>query len=252
MRRIFLGLEYDGTAFAGFQRQARGERTVQGVLEEALSKIPGALPKVVAAGRTDAGVHALEMIVHYDTEDTVPTERVPQALNTLLPPDVRALWAREVPQGLHARKSARWRAYRYRLFNRAEPSALLKNYALWVPTPLDLSALEEATRHLIGEHDFAAFATREKRGTVREIYAAKVRPVGEEVWLEFVGSGFVRGQVRGMVGSLLLVAEGKQRPEWIKELLESKDRAQAGPTAPPQGLYFLAAGYRPWPAARVP
>ncbi len=242
-----LAIEYDGTAFAGFQRQARGERTVQGVLEAALGELPGAVPKVVAAGRTDAGVHALEMVVHYDTEDPIPIERVPMALNTRLPPDLRVLWAKGVPQSFHARKSARWRAYRYRLLLRPEPSALLRHRALWLPEALDLSAVADALGHFLGEHDFRAFATKETRGTVRSIYAARLRREGTEAWLEFVGSGFLRGQVRAMVGSLLEVGRGKRPPGWIAELLSGGERQDAGPTAPAHGLYFLKAGYRRWP-----
>lgn len=248
MRRVALGLEYDGTEFAGFQRQAKGERTVQGVLEAALSELPGAVPKVVAAGRTDAGVHALEMVVHYDTEDPVPIERVPMALNTRLPPDLRVLWAKEVPKDFHARKSARWRAYRYRLLLRPEPSALLRHRALWVPEALDLAAMEAALSFFIGEHDFRAFATQETRSTRRTIYAARLRREGPELWIEVVGSGFLRGQVRAMVGSLLEVGRKKRPPEWIAELLTQGLRKDAGPTAPAHGLYFLKAGYRPWPS----
>ncbi len=252
MRRIALVLEYDGTGFAGFQRQARGERTVQGVLEEALARIPGARPKVVAAGRTDAGVHALAMVVHYDTEDPIPEARIPLALNPLLPEDVRVRSARVVSPEFHARKSARWRAYRYRLLLRKTPSALLRHRVLWHPDPLDLGAMRAAVSYLVGRHDFRAFATRERRNTERELYLARLRPRGEEVWLEFVGSGFLRGQVRAMVGSLLEVGAGKRPPEWIRELVEGRPRAEGGPTAPPQGLYFVAAGYRPWPGAGGP
>ena len=247
MRRIALVLEYDGTYFAGFQRQARGERTVQGVLEEALARIPGARPKVVAAGRTDAGVHALAMVVHYDTEDPIPEARIPLALNPLLPEDVRVRSARVVSPEFHARKSARWRAYRYRILLRKAPSALLRHRVLWHPGPLDLGAMRRALRYFVGRHDFRAFATKEKRATERELYLARLKPKGEEVWIEFAGSGFLRGQVRAMVGSLLEVGRGQKPPEWIAELLGGKPRSAGGPTAPPQGLYFLAAGYRRWP-----
>ncbi len=247
MRRIQLAIEYDGSGFAGFQVQARGERTVQGVLEAALGRIPGAVPRVVAAGRTDAGVHALEMIVHYDSEDRIPVERLPLALNALLPPDVRALWAKAAPPGFHARKSARWRAYRYRIALGRRSGALLRHRVLFFPGRFDLERLNRALAPLVGEHDFAAFANREERSTRRTLYRARARLMGEEVWLEFAGSGFLRGQVRAMVGTLLEVAAGKRPPEDIPELLRSRRRADAGPTAPPQGLYFVAAGYRPWP-----
>ncbi len=262
MRRIKLTVEFDGTKFAGLQTQAQGQRTVQKVLEQALSQIPGAIPKVVAAGRTDAGVHALAMPFHYDTEDAIPPERIPLALNALLPPDLRALWAEEAPPGFHARKSCRWRAYRYRILNRRMPSALLRHYAWWLPQPLNLVAMRHALEGLEGEHDFKAFAVKEKRPTVRQIYRAHLTaftpdlaqdPKNErEIHLEFVGSGFLRGQalawegVRSMVGTLVEVGLGKRESGSLRELLEGGTRPQAGPTAPPQGLYFVGAGYEPW------
>ena len=241
-----LLLEYDGTGFAGLQVQAQGERTVQGALEAALARIPGTHPKVTAAGRTDAGVHALAMPVHYDTADAIPIEKVPQALNALLPPDVRVLEAKEVAPDWHARHSARWRQYWYRVLNRSQPTALERWRVWWMPQPFDFSALAEAARLLEGEHDFGSFANREKRSTVRELYQVRVEAGGGELHLHFIGNGFVRGQVRSMVGTLVEVGLGKREPESISELLENPDRGKAGPTAPPQGLYFVAAGYSPW------
>ena len=241
-----LLLEYDGTEFAGFQQQAQGERTVQGVLEAALARIPGTRPKVTAAGRTDSGVHALAMPVHYDTEDTVPVDKVPLALNALLPPDVRVLEAEEVPPDWHARYSARWRRYLYRVQGRSQPTALDRHRVWWLPQPLDFSAIAAAAELLVGEHDFGAFANREKRATVRRLYQAHVEAAGGELRLHFVGSGFVRGQVRSMVGTLVEVGLGRRPPEDVARLLAHPERSEGGATAPPQGLYFVAAGYSPW------
>ncbi|WP_457629978.1 tRNA pseudouridine(38-40) synthase TruA [Oceanithermus sp.] len=246
MRRVRLTLEYDGTGFAGMQIQARGERTVQGVLEEALAKIPGTVPKITAAGRTDAGVHALAMPVHYDGAESVPIERIPRALNSLLPPDVRVLEAAEVAPGWDARRSARWRHYWYRLLNRSQPTALERHRVWWIPQPFDFPAIAAAAALFEGEHDFASFANREKRSTVRTIYQVRTEARGGELHIHFVGSGFVRGQVRSMVGTLVEVGLGKRRPEQIADLLKSADRGAAGVTAPPQGLYFVAAGYAEW------
>ena len=241
-----LLLEYDGTEFAGFQQQAQGERTVQGVLEAALARIPGTRPKVTAAGRTDSGVHALAMPVHYDTEDTVPVDKVPLALNALLPPDVRVLEAEEVPPDWHARYSARWRRYLYRVQGRSQPTALDRHRVWWLPQPLDFSAIAAAAELLVGEHDFGAFANREKRATVRRLHQAHVEASGGELRLHFVGSGFVRGQVRSMVGTLVEVGLGRRPPEDVARLLAHPERSEGGATAPPQGLYFVAAGYSPW------
>ncbi len=250
LRRILLTLEYDGTQFAGLQTQAKGERTIQQVLEAALGQIPGAKPKIWPCGRTDTGVHALAMPVHYDTQDRIPTEKIPYALNSLLPPDLRVLRAEEVPLHFHARKSCHWRAYRYRILQRRMPPALERHRVWWIPQSLNLIAMRHALEHLVGLHDFRAFAVKEERSTVREIYRAhlEVWPAegGREVWLEFVGSGFLRGQVRSMVGTLVEVGLGKRDSSEIKALLKGGQRKDAGPTAPAQGLYFVQAGYQPY------
>ncbi|GAB5603054.1 tRNA pseudouridine(38-40) synthase TruA [Thermus sp. FJN-A] len=246
MRRILILTEYDGTRFAGLQRQRQGLRTVQGELEEALPRI-GALPKAVAAGRTDAGVHALAMPFHFDLPGRIPTERIPEALNRLLPEDLKVLSAQEVAPDFHARRDALWRAYRYRILLRPHPSPLLRHRALWVGKPLDLKAMEEALAYLPGRHNFLGFATAEVREGLRELYEARLEvaegELGQEVHLHFRGQSFLRGQVRGMVGTLLEVGLGRRAPESLEAILKTGDRRLAGPAAPPQGLYFVAALY---------
>ncbi|TBH21153.1 tRNA pseudouridine(38-40) synthase TruA [Thermus thermamylovorans] len=246
MRRVLILAEYDGTGFAGLQRQRPGLRTVQGELEGALGRI-GALPKAVAAGRTDAGVHALAMPFHFDLPGRIPTARIPEALNRFLPQDLKVLSAREVAPDFHARKDALWRAYRYRLLLRPHPSPLLRGRALWVGRPLDLAALREALPLLLGRHNFLGFAREEVGEGVRELYEARLEAaegeLGPELHLYFRGRSFLRGQVRGMVGTLLEVGLGKRSPESLRRILEEGDRRLAGPSAPPQGLYFLEAAY---------
>ncbi|GGM98467.1 tRNA pseudouridine synthase A [Thermus composti] len=246
MRRILVLVEYDGTGFKGLQRQGPGLRTVQGELEKALPGI-GALPKAVAAGRTDAGVHALAMPFHFDLESAIPVARIPEALNRLLPEDLKVVRALEVVPDFHARKDALWRAYRYRILLRPHPSPLLRHRAFWVGRPLDLKAMEEALSLLPGRHNFLGFATAEVREGLRELYEARLEAVegeaGLEVHLYFRGQSFLRGQVRGMVGTLLEVGLKKRPPESLLEILRTGDRRLAGPTAPPQGLYFLEAAY---------
>lgn len=251
MRRIKLTLEYDGTHFAGLQSQKQGERTVQDVVQCALGQIPGAVPKMTAAGRTDAGVHALAMPVHYDTADSIPIGRIPLALNTLLPPDIRAIQAEAVPPDFNARKSCCWRHYRYQILNRAMPSALERERAWWIPQALNPLPMRHALEHLLGHHDFKAFAIQEERSTVREIYRVHLnadlsRYSDHHLDLDFIGSGFLRGQVRSMVGTLVEVGLGKRDSSSIVKLLEGGTRKDAGQTAPPQGLYFVEAGYTPW------
>lgn len=246
LRRIKLVVSFDGSGFAGWQSQAKGERTVQDVLEAALAQIPGAVPKVSAAGRTDAGVHALAMPVHYDTQDPIPIERVTAALNQKLPSDVRVQSAQVAEPGFHARFSCCWRQYRYRLWPGGPPSALERQRVWWLPKALDLAAMQEAIALLRGTHNFSAFATQEERSAVRSLWVAELMQEGREVQLEWVGSGFVRGQVRGMVGTLVQVGQGKRPPQDLAVLLQSGQRNQAGPSAPAHGLYFVSAGYESW------
>lgn len=246
VRRILLLVEYDGSGFAGLQRQRAGLRTVQGELEKALSAI-GALPKAVAAGRTDAGVHALAMPFHFDLPGRVPTERIPEALNRILPEDLKALSAQEVPPTFHARRDAKSRTYLYRLLLRPHPSPLLRQRAWWLKGPLDLKAMEEALPLLLGRHNFLGFAKEEVRQGERELYEARLErlegELGPEVHLYFRGHSFLRGQVRGMVGTLVEIGLGKRPKESLKAILETGERRLAGPSAPPQGLYFLEARY---------
>ena len=246
MRRLLLLTEYDGTHFAGLQRQREGLRTVQGELERALPGI-GALPKAVAAGRTDAGVHALLMPFHIDLQSPIPTEKVPEALNRLLPEDLKVVAAKEVGPDFHARRDALWRAYRYRVLLRPHPSPLLRHRALWLKGPLDLKAMEKALPLLLGRHNFLGFAKEETREGVRELLEARLEALegeaGPEVRFYFRGQSFLRGQVRGMVGTLLEVGLGKRPPESLRAILETGDRRLAGPSAPAMGLYFLEAAY---------
>jgi tRNA pseudouridine38-40 synthase len=246
VRRILLLTEYDGTHFAGLQRQRQGLRTVQGELEKVLPHI-GALPKAVAAGRTDAGVHALAMPFHIDLQSPIPAEKVPEALNRLLPEDLKVVAAREVAPDFHARKDALWRAYRYRVLLRPHPSPLLRHRVLWLRRPLDLKAMEEALPLLLGRHNFLGFAKEETREGVRELLEARLEVLegetGPEVRFYFKGRSFLRGQVRGMVGTLLEVGLGRRSPESVKAILETADRRLAGQSAPATGLYFLEAAY---------
>ncbi|HJT97565.1 MAG TPA: tRNA pseudouridine(38-40) synthase TruA [Rhodanobacteraceae bacterium] len=242
--RIALGIEYDGTDFLGWQRLAHGA-SVQGAVEAALSFVAAHPVEVVCAGRTDAGVHARCQVVHFDSDARRDMRGWMLGANSRLPPSVAVRWAQPVAAEFHARYGARARRYRYRLINRSVRAALDARFASWERVPLDVDAMRAAAVALIGEHDFSAFRTvacqaRSPSRHVREIAIARS---GEEVVFEIEANAFLHHMVRNIVGSLLPIGRGEQRPEWLAELLAGRDRAKAGPTAPPSGLTFLGPRY---------
>ena len=258
MRKVRLTLEYDGSDFYGWQVQAKtGERTVQGTLEAALRDVPGAAPRVMAAGRTDAGVHALAMTAHYLTDDTIPLSRTAAALNARLPGDVRVLKAEAAPPDFESQFGCLYRRYEYRLrllspdYGSAG-SALERRRVLFLPQRLELPAMQTAAPHFEGTHDFAALATQETRPTVRTVYRCRLAVDGADLTLHVAADGFLRNMVRALVGTLLWVGEGKRKPEDIPALLATRDRRHMGPNVPPHGLYFAEAGYTPWTAGVLP
>lgn len=243
-------LEFDGTHFFGWQVQRKtGERTVQGCLEIALSKLPGMTPTVWAAGRTDRGVHALAMVAHCDGDGRFAPEKLLRALNAHLPPDVRVLEITQVAGNFHAQYDCHFRQYVYQLrLVRGDltGTALERHFALHLQQSLNIAAMQMAAPLFVGEHDFAALATQETRATVREVFFSQLEHDGRELRYHVAASGFLRNMVRAMVGTLLLVGEGKLAPERVLEILSSKDRAQAGMNVPPHGLYFVRASYQTW------
>lgn len=253
MRRVRLTLEYDGTGFYGWQRQAAGERTVQGALEDALARLPGDHGSVMAAGRTDAGVHALAMVAHVDADTAIPDEKLRLALNAHLPRDVAVLGLQTCEPDFHAQYDCRYRRYVYRLRAlRDDPAglALQRHRVLPVFRRLDVAAMQEAAAHLLGSHDFSAFATRETRSRERTLLLCDLRPESGELRLHVAADGFLRGMVRTIVGTLLWVGKGKLRPADMPSLLAGRDRTRAGHNVAPHGLYFVEAGYRSWDPAR--
>lgn len=252
-RNLKAVLEYEGTAYLGWQRQPQGP-TVQEVLEEALARLVGRRVPVVGSGRTDAGVHALGQVANFRVVSRIPTERFAAALNAHLPGDVAVLEVTEVPWGFHARRDARWKHYRYTLLCRPSRPALERGRVYHVPLPLDLEAMRAAARILVGRHDFRAFAAadphRRRRSTVREMGRAAVTRVGERVHLDFVASGFLYRMVRTLAGTLLEVGLGKRPPASVAELLAGAPRAAAGPSLPPRGLTLVAVHYDLTPPGR--
>lgn len=249
-RRLKLSIEYDGSDFWGWQIQSKtAERTVQGVLQAAFSRLPGEHSSLKAAGRTDAGVHALAMVAHLDTTTPIANHRLVRALNAHLPFDVRVLTLEPVADDFEAQYDCLYRRYLYRMrYYRDNLSgiSLDRQRVLALFRPLASEAMQEAARHFEGEHDFAAFASQESRATLRTVYLCQLLRQDRDLELHIVADGFLRAMVRAIVGTLLKVGEGALSPASIPEILASKDRARAAENAPPHGLYFVEAGYQPW------
>ena len=253
MRRLRLRLEYDGSAFKGWQRQPTDERTVQGALEAAFAALPGRHGAVHAAGRTDTGVHALAMVAHVDTTSAIPEHKLRLALNAHLPRDVVVLEVQRAAPEFEAQYDCLYRRYLYRLRQMrhdARGAALHRQRCLAVFATLDVDAMRAATAAFVGEHDFAALATRETRSTRRTVHMCDLRDEHGELRLHVAADGFLRSMVRTLVGTLLSVGKGALAVDDVPAVLASGDRARAGRNVPPQGLYFVEAGYEPWDAAR--
>lgn len=243
-RNIKLTLSYDGSAFQGWQLQASG-RTVQGILEERLAKILGGSPRTIAAGRTDAGVHALGQVINVLTDSTIPTEALKRALNALLPEDVAVHAVMDVSVDFHARYLAKSKRYVYIIDAAPLHSPFLSRYTLKVDYRLDIPAMRQAALTFIGEHDFAAFmgVGSPVKSSVRQVTVSELVLKDTRLYYIIEGSGFLRHMVRNIVGTLLMVGRGSLAPEDIAGIIQSRDRSKAGPTAPPQGLYLLAVNY---------
>lgn len=245
-RHILLQLEYDGTDFAGFQRQA-GQPSIQAAVEAAIGRLTGQAARVRGAGRTDAGVHAAAMPAAFVTDWTDPLPRLVGGLNHFLPSAIAVRGAREVSPEFDPRRCARSRTYRYTVLIRPARSPLLDRFAYRVPAPLELDAIREALTYLTGEHDFAAFAASLATGsTIRRMIAAEARERDDQILFDFTATAFLAHQVRNTVGTLLWVGTGRLEPRDLQRILLSRDRRQAGPAAPPRGLCLLGVDYGQW------
>lgn len=243
-RTIRLVLRYDGTDFHGWQIQP-GLRTVQEVLEAALGQLTGNRPSTTASGRTDAGVHALGQVVHFHTGSRHAPATFVKALNALLPPDVRVLAALEVPQAFHATLDARAKLYRYVIDNGPIADPFQLRHAWHVHHPLDDRAMHRAAQALRGRHDFRSFETHwpNRTSSVRTIGQVAVSRMGPLVWVDVEADGFLYNMVRAITGSLVMVGLGKWPEDRVRQVIEAEDRRQAGPTAPPQGLFLVRVRY---------
>ncbi len=244
-------VHYDGSDFSGWQRQP-GTRTVQADFEGALGKIMGEEVSVLAAGRTDAGVHALGQVVSFRTRGSVPTERLPFALNANLPGDVQVLTAREVPDEFHATRSALDKTYVYAIWNRPLAGPWLGRYALVESTRLRVEKMQQAAKYLEGEHDFAAFCARGSaaKTTVRTVKEARITEARGLVTLRVTANGFLYNMVRIMAGTLLAVGKDTLEVTRVEQALREGRREILGATAPPHGLWLASVNY-PEPVGRI-
>jgi len=242
--RIALGIEYDGSAYSGFQRQ-QSAHTVQAELEKALTHIANEPIMVKCAGRTDAGVHATGQIVHFDTEMNRPEHAWTMGVNTRLPDDVAVRWATPVSDDFHARFSATSRRYRYVMLNQTLRPGIMRSGITHVYKPLNADLMHEAAQCLVGKHDFSAFRASlcQASSPVRNVSAVSVKRIEEFVFLDIEANAFLHHMVRNITGSLIDVGCSEQPVAWMRDLLEGKDRTKAAATAKPNGLYLVNVSY---------
>lgn len=273
MTRIALGIEYDGSPWSGWQTQPDG-KTVQDVLESALGKFTRRETATVCAGRTDAGVHAMEQVVHFDTDISRETASWVRGVNAFLPPSIAVRWACEVQRdddaadhaadAFHARFGATARTYHYVIYNHPVRSPLLTGKVGWVFRALDENKMQVAAQLLIGVHDFSAFRSSQcqAKSPVRTMQAIDVARNGDLIVITLRANAFLHHMVRNIVGSLIFIGNGKKPSDWLKEVLEGRDRQHAAPTFSPDGLYLAKIEYDqkwrlpqqelgllPWPVA---
>jgi len=246
MTRIAIVHEYCGARYHGWQYQNLAIPTIQMSLEGALSEIAGGEPiRLSCAGRTDAGVHASAQVAHFDTEILRARKAWVEGANTLLPADIAIKWAKEVPDEFHARFSATSRRYRYLIFNGPERNALINEGLTWFRYSLNEVLMQEAGQFLLGEHDFEAFRGSgcQSKSSHRLVSDIAVTRIGEVIQVDIEANAFLLHMVRNIVGALLEVGQENRPPEWVKQVLESKDRTKAGVTASAKGLYLVKVKY---------
>jgi len=244
MARVALGLEYDGSAYAGWQSQVNAP-SIQSAVERAVSKVADHAVQVTCAGRTDAGVHSVGQVVHFESTAKRTERAWALGANTNLPNDVSVRWAHEVPDDFHARYSALARSYRYVILNRSTRPALSRQRVCWIHQPLDAAVMHEAAQALVGEHDFSAFRAAEcqSRSPTRRMASITVRRFGPQVVIDVTANAFLHHMVRNIAGVLIAIGVGEEQPDWARRVLETRNRAEGGVTAPPGGLYLMHVRY---------
>ena len=242
--RLALGISYNGQAYQGWQSQLSGQ-TIQDQLELALSKFSSHKVSTLCAGRTDAGVHGLMQVVHFDTRLDRTTSSWVRGTNSFLPRDIAVQWAHPVPDEFHCRASALSRRYAYVLLESPVRPSIDHGRVGWVFTPLDLGAMQQAARHLLGEHDFTSFRASacQALSPVKTLQSIDISRRGAYWRFDFEANAFLHHMIRNIMGCLLLVGQGKQQQQWLQEVLHKRDRDAAAPTFSPDGLYFLGPRY---------
>lgn len=241
VRRIMLIVSYDGTSYNGWALQSSTPNTIEGMLNGAIKSLTGEDVQVIGASRTDAGVHAYGNVAVFDTESTIPGDRFLFALNHELPQDIRIVESMEVAGDFHPRHCDTEKTYEYRIINTQISDPVRRFYRCHFSMPLDVDAMNEAAQYLIGEHDFTSFCNVESQALshVRMIKDIHVTRNGDEVVISVTGNGFLYNMVRIIAGTLMQIGRGKGAPSVMKTILEKKNRAAAGPTAPPEGLFLI-------------
>ena len=245
MRNLRLDICYDGTRYRGWQRQTGGtDNTIQGKIEAALSRILGEPIEISGSGRTDAGVHAAGQVANFHCGSDMSAAQILTELRRYLPEDIGIYSCKDVSDRFHARLNARKKTYCYRIWNSDSPCVFDRRYVTVIPERLNISLMEEAAGHLLGQHDFSAFCgnAKMKKSTVRYIRAIEIKPLGEEIQIYFTGNGFLHNMVRILVGTLIEVGRGERSADSIPELFGGK-RAEAGFLAPAQGLCLMEVFY---------
>jgi len=244
--RLALGLEYDGSAFRGWQSQEQAVG-IQSLVEKAIAAVADHPVEIMAAGRTDAGVHALMQVVHFDTPASRSDRSWVLGVTSNLPKQVSVLWAREVPDAFHARYSAQARSYRYYILNRPIRPAIGADYLSWIREPLDADPMHRAAQLLLGEQDFTSFraAQCQSRTPMRFVHSISVQRVGEIIEVAITANAFLHHMVRNIAGVLIAIGTGEQPETWARDVLEARDRTRGGITAPAGGLYLTGVRYAP-------
>ncbi|MBQ0753830.1 MAG: tRNA pseudouridine(38-40) synthase TruA [Gammaproteobacteria bacterium] len=246
MARIALGVEYDGSAYHGWQSQLKDDvPTVQEAVEKALSVVANHKVKVICAGRTDAGVHGTGQVIHFDSDSVRDEKAWVAGTNSNLPKGIALRWARSVGDDFHARFVAHSRRYRYVIYNHRTRPALFNRQVSWDYRTLDITLMQEAARYLVGTHDFSAYrgVSCQAKSPIKTLHHLQLYRQGPMLVLEVEANAFLLHMVRNIAGVLMAVGAGERPPEWAREVLESRDRKQGGVTAPPYGLYMVGVGY---------